>query len=65
MCVVRFRSFSMAPHAPYTVSDANFTVVRDLAAKHGMQIHCHVHETADEVEHSTAGTYYQLYCLEV
>ena len=38
-----------APHAPYTVSDAPFTKVAQLAASHDVRVHCHIHETADEV----------------
>lgn len=41
-----------APHAPYTVSDANFERIRDLSSEHRMRVHCHVHETAQEVEDS-------------
>ncbi len=40
-------SFSVAPHAPYTVSDAAFERVRALADELGTGIHIHVHETRD------------------
>ncbi len=42
-------SFMLAPHAPYTVSDAPLLRVRELAAKLNIGIHMHVHETAQEV----------------
>jgi len=42
-------TFTLAPHAPYTVSDATFRKVIDLAEREDMLIHCHIHETADEV----------------
>lgn len=46
--------FTLAPHAPYTVSDATFERVATLAAELDVPIHCHVHETAQEVEDSLA-----------
>jgi len=45
-------TFTLAPHAPYTVSDATFRKVVDLAEREDMRIHCHIHETADEVNNS-------------
>jgi 5-methylthioadenosine/S-adenosylhomocysteine deaminase len=45
-------SFSFAPHAPYTVSDASFERIRVLAEQLDLPVHCHVHETAHEVEES-------------
>ena len=44
--------FSLAPHAPDTVSDASFERIRLLAEQLDLQVHCHVHETAQEVEDS-------------
>lgn len=44
--------FVWAPHAPYTVSDDTFRRVVALADEHDWLIHCHVHETAFEVESS-------------
>ena len=44
--------FAWAPHAPYTVSDDTFRKVVELAGKHDWLIHCHIHETAFEVESS-------------
>ena len=49
-------SFCLAPHAPYTVSDDSFRQVASLAAETGMRIHCHVHETVQEVVDSLAQT---------
>jgi 5-methylthioadenosine/S-adenosylhomocysteine deaminase len=45
-------SFCLAPHAPYTVSDATFTRVAMLADELGLGIHIHLHETAQEIEES-------------
>jgi 5-methylthioadenosine/S-adenosylhomocysteine deaminase len=42
-------SFTIAPHAPYTVSDKSFEKVLTFADELGLPIHIHVHETADEV----------------
>ncbi len=44
--------FTSSPHAPYTVSDETFIKLRLLSEQHGMQVHCHIHETQDEVEGS-------------
>lgn len=51
----RFRShpllhFTLAPHAPYTVSDATFDRVRTLAEQLELPVHMHIHETQDEIE---------------
>jgi 5-methylthioadenosine/S-adenosylhomocysteine deaminase len=43
---------AFAPHAPYTVSDASFERIHLLADQLDLQVHCHVHETAQEVEDS-------------
>ncbi|WP_434630069.1 TRZ/ATZ family hydrolase [Chromobacterium sp. CV08] len=45
-------TFTLAPHAPYTVSDDTFRKVVTLAEQEDMLIHCHIHETAEEVENS-------------
>jgi 5-methylthioadenosine/S-adenosylhomocysteine deaminase len=45
-------SFSFAPHAPYTVGDENFRHIATLAEQIGAPIHCHLHETSDEIEKS-------------
>lgn len=47
-------SFSLAPHAPYTVADANLQRVASLAAELDTIIHIHVHETSGEVRDSLA-----------
>ena len=39
-----------APHAPYTVSDASFERIRVLSDQLDVPVHCHLHETAQEVE---------------
>ena len=43
---------AFAPHAPYTVSDANFERVRMLADQLDVPVHLHLHETAQEVQQS-------------
>jgi 5-methylthioadenosine/S-adenosylhomocysteine deaminase len=47
-------SFCLAPHAPYTVSDATFRHVATLAAELDLPVHLHVHETEHEIERSLA-----------
>lgn len=44
--------FSFAPHAPYTVGDASFERIRMLAEQLDLPVHCHVHETTQEVQDS-------------
>ena len=46
--------FALAPHAPYTVSDRSFERIVTLAEQLNLPIHCHVHETAQEVADSLA-----------
>lgn len=46
--------FSMAPHAPYTVSDKTFEKILTLAEQLETPIHIHVHETQDEINQSLA-----------
>jgi 5-methylthioadenosine/S-adenosylhomocysteine deaminase len=43
---------AFAPHAPYTVSDANFERIRMLSDQLDIPVHCHVHETEAEVSES-------------
>ncbi|MDX1901673.1 MAG: TRZ/ATZ family hydrolase [Gammaproteobacteria bacterium] len=43
---------TLAPHAPYTVSDATFMRVKDIAEQYDLKINCHLHETTDEVNQS-------------
>ena len=45
-------SFCLAPHAPYTVSDATFRKIAKLAGEVEVPVHIHLHETADEVARS-------------
>jgi len=49
-------SFCLAPHAPYTVSDASFEKIGRYAEELGLPVHLHLHETADEVRDETAKT---------
>jgi 5-methylthioadenosine/S-adenosylhomocysteine deaminase len=43
---------AFAPHAPYTVNDANFERIRMLSDQLDIPVHLHLHETAQEVEQS-------------
>jgi 5-methylthioadenosine/S-adenosylhomocysteine deaminase len=45
-------SFALAPHAPYTVSDATLRHIAVLAEELDLPIHTHVHETAEEIRTS-------------
>jgi 5-methylthioadenosine/S-adenosylhomocysteine deaminase len=45
-------SFTIAPHAPYTVSDKSFEKALTFADELGLPVHVHVHETADEIRQS-------------
>ncbi|MFT3762955.1 MAG: TRZ/ATZ family hydrolase [Pseudoxanthomonas sp.] len=45
-------STAFAPHAPYTVNDANFERVRLLSDQLDIPVHLHLHETAQEVQQS-------------
>lgn len=47
-------SFTLAPHAPYTVSDATLRRISMLADELDLPIHTHVHETDDEIRQSLA-----------
>jgi 5-methylthioadenosine/S-adenosylhomocysteine deaminase len=47
-------SFCLAPHAPYTVSDASFRQVAKLAAELDLPVHVHLNETEEEVRRSLA-----------
>jgi 5-methylthioadenosine/S-adenosylhomocysteine deaminase len=44
--------FTLAPHAPYTVADSTFSKVAALAEQHELGIHCHIHETKEEIDGS-------------
>jgi 5-methylthioadenosine/S-adenosylhomocysteine deaminase len=41
---------TLAPHAPYTVSDESFQRIRMLSDQLDLPVHIHVHETVQEVE---------------
>jgi 5-methylthioadenosine/S-adenosylhomocysteine deaminase len=45
-------TFSLAPHAPYTVSNKSFESIVMYADQLDMTIHTHLHETVDEVNQS-------------
>lgn len=45
-------AFRLAPHAPYTVSDDSFRKIVALSERSGMALHCHIHETRDEINAS-------------
>ncbi len=47
-------SFCLAPHAPYTVSDATFRKLAGIAGEIDVPVHIHLHETEDEVARSLA-----------
>jgi 5-methylthioadenosine/S-adenosylhomocysteine deaminase len=47
-------SFCLAPHAPYTVSDASLRKISTLAAELDVPVHIHLHETKGEIERSLA-----------
>ena len=44
--------FCLAPHAPYTVSNDSFERVLTLSEQLNLPIHCHIHETRQEVDDS-------------
>lgn len=43
---------SLAPHAPYSVTDEMLVKINHFAGEHNLTIHMHVHETAHEVDES-------------
>jgi len=45
---------ALAPHAPYTVGDASFERIGGLSAQLDIPVHCHVHETVQEMRDSLA-----------
>ena len=47
-------SFCMAPHAPYTVSDATFEKIAVLTDQLDLVLHLHLHETEAEIRQSLA-----------
>jgi 5-methylthioadenosine/S-adenosylhomocysteine deaminase len=47
-------SFCLAPHAPFTVSDATFSQIAIYAGELDLPVHIHLHETAQEISDSLA-----------
>jgi 5-methylthioadenosine/S-adenosylhomocysteine deaminase len=47
-------TFTLAPHAPYTVADSTLARMAMLAEELDLPLHTHVHETAHEVSESLA-----------
>jgi 5-methylthioadenosine/S-adenosylhomocysteine deaminase len=43
---------TLAPHAPYTVSDENLLRVKEIAEKYNLKINIHLHESTDEINQS-------------
>merc|ERR1712136_538594 len=48
-------SWTVAPHAPYTVSDETFGKVGALSERLQVPLHVHLHETEEEVRASAVG----------
>lgn len=44
--------FTLAPHAPYTVANDTFEKIFKIAEERQLRVHCHLHETAFEIEES-------------
>jgi len=49
-------STALAPHAPYTVSDAPLTELVRIGQETGIPLHMHIHETAGEIDMAVAQT---------
>ncbi|MCF1598527.1 amidohydrolase [Streptomyces muensis] len=45
---------TLAPHAPYTVTDADLAATAELAREHGLPVHLHAAENRDQAETSLA-----------
>ncbi|MDX2541219.1 amidohydrolase [Streptomyces sp. WI04-05B] len=45
---------TLAPHAPYTVDDADLAATADLARAHGLPVHIHAAENRDQTDASLA-----------
>ncbi|MEV8313114.1 amidohydrolase [Streptomyces sp. NPDC059900] len=43
---------SLAPHAPYTVDDADLAATAELAREHGLMVHLHAAEDRAQTDHS-------------
>lgn len=44
----------LAPHAPYTVDDADLAATADLARQHGLPVHIHAAENREQTDNSLA-----------
>ncbi|MEV0776121.1 amidohydrolase [Streptomyces sp. NPDC050428] len=47
---------SLAPHAPYTVNDDDLAATAELAREHGLLVHIHAAENAEQTAASVAAT---------
>ncbi|MFI6407110.1 amidohydrolase [Streptomyces sp. NPDC050548] len=47
-------STALAPHAPYTVTDADLAATAELALEHGLPVHLHAAENRDQTDTSLA-----------
>ncbi|MFH0176678.1 amidohydrolase [Streptomyces cacaoi] len=45
---------ALAPHAPYTVTDADLAATAELAREHGLPVHLHAAENRDQADTSLA-----------
>ncbi|WP_409472743.1 amidohydrolase [Streptomyces sp. HC307] len=45
---------TLAPHAPYTVDDADLAATAELAREHGLPVHIHASENRDQADTSLA-----------
>ncbi len=45
-------TWSIAPHAPYSVSNATLSKIRELSLQYHLPVHIHLHETEDEINMS-------------
>ncbi|PZT69750.1 amidohydrolase [Streptomyces sp. SW4] len=45
---------ALAPHAPYTVTDADLAATADLAREHGLPVHLHAAENREQTDASLA-----------
>lgn len=45
-------TWTITPHAPYTVNDESFKKVRGISEKYNLPVHLHLHETSFECEQS-------------
>ncbi len=45
-------SWMLAPHAPYTVTDDNFSRIKEISDQHELRVHLHLCESQAETQHS-------------